>query len=438
MALNLQRNWEVRMAEDLQKIVKTSRHLSIPTRAGRLDVDSNSVASIRFVELPDEILLAIFSYLNIAQFDDIIKASQQRDLHACSLVSTQWNAVSTPLLYQHPLLQGASYDLFTRTICPSINLHIKKSELSHFVQTLNLNCLVHHGSKSTTARLLGRTKGSLTRFVAPQASFSLNCYPALSKCRQLQDLDLSLVSDSGSMRTLFDSVAKLDMLEYLHLPRSSGYGDSVAAETIVWPPTLKALFIAGGLDAAFWMGEFHFPPTLGWISVTHCPKLSTIEINAFILTLSCATRPGQLQRMTFAYLPALDPTSLDEILWHLPWLTDLSVSVDYVSPDMFQPPQTPRWMQDDVEMSGLSLKTLSLTDSGNRGDPQKFFPDDVVPEDMLHVHLTTVNVDPLLGWQQSAYEDQIESLEFELEEMNRQAARLGNKVGQGLVFRRRL
>lgn len=54
--------------------------------------------------------------------------------------------------------------------------------------------LVHDSSKSLTARIIGRLKGSLIEFRAPQASFSVNSLAALSKAVNLVRLDLSLMS----------------------------------------------------------------------------------------------------------------------------------------------------------------------------------------------------------------------------------------------------
>ena len=109
--------------------------------------------------------------------------------------------------------------------------------------------LVHNGSKSLTARLLGRVKKRLEEFVAPQASFAyvmhlicgaqqsnsmrlariersfdssltfcrVNCLAALSKCSKLRRLDLSLVSEALSMIDLLRSTSLLPDLESLHL-----------------------------------------------------------------------------------------------------------------------------------------------------------------------------------------------------------------------------
>ena len=95
----------------------------------------------------------------------------QPTLHACTLVSRAWYSAAIGRLYEKPKITGRKYDMFTKSICPSINAHIRKNGLAELVRVLDLSVLVHHGSKSLTARLLGRVKVGLVEFVAPQASF---------------------------------------------------------------------------------------------------------------------------------------------------------------------------------------------------------------------------------------------------------------------------
>ena len=107
---------------------------------------------------------------NIISFIPRVPASQPT-LHACTLLSRVWYAAAIARLYEEPAITGRSYDKFTKSICPSINAHIRKNGLAEFVRVLDLSMLVHHGSKSLTARLLGRVKVGLEEFIAPQASF---------------------------------------------------------------------------------------------------------------------------------------------------------------------------------------------------------------------------------------------------------------------------
>ena len=114
------------------------------------------------VQLPQELLQQIFSYL----------ATDQKTLHACSLTSSSWYLASVGYLYDNPIITGKNYDSFVRAMCPSVNAHVRRNGLADLVRRLDMSGLVHNGSKSLTARLLGRVKKRLEEFVAPQASFA--------------------------------------------------------------------------------------------------------------------------------------------------------------------------------------------------------------------------------------------------------------------------
>ena len=118
------------------------------------------------LSLPAEILNQIFAY--IAAHDH----ARQHTLHSCSLVSRSWYSNSISYLYDSPNIEGRNFDTFVRAICPSVNAHIRTNGLAELVRKLDMSRLVHNGSKSLTARLLGRVKGRLEEFVAPQASFA--------------------------------------------------------------------------------------------------------------------------------------------------------------------------------------------------------------------------------------------------------------------------
>lgn len=118
------------------------------------------------VQLPQELLQQIFSYLY----------GDQKTLHACSLTSSSWYSASIAYLYDNPLITGKNYSPFVQAICPSVNAHVRRNGLAELVRRLDMSSLVHNGSKSMTARLLGRVKMRLEEFVAPQASFAYVLY----------------------------------------------------------------------------------------------------------------------------------------------------------------------------------------------------------------------------------------------------------------------
>ena len=70
------------------------------------------------------------------------------------------------------MITGKNYNAFVQAICPSVNAHVRRNGLAELVRRLDMSNLVHNGSKSLTARLLGRVKTGLEVFVAPQASFA--------------------------------------------------------------------------------------------------------------------------------------------------------------------------------------------------------------------------------------------------------------------------
>lgn len=123
--------------------------------------------------LPLEIVEQIISNLVPGYGTDRLS---QRTLNACGLVARVWYSAAVGPLYESPYITGTNYDRFVATICPSINAHVRKNGLAELVRSLDLCRLVHHGSKSLTARLLGRLKNNLERLVAPKATFGYVTY----------------------------------------------------------------------------------------------------------------------------------------------------------------------------------------------------------------------------------------------------------------------
>lgn len=115
--------------------------------------------------LPSEILEQIAAYTEPSP-------SRQRDLWAMSLVSRPWYFAAISTLYSRPTISGKNFQLFVRTICPSINAHVRKTSFSSMIKELDLSRLVHDSCKSLTARILSRLKEGLEVFVAPRASFA--------------------------------------------------------------------------------------------------------------------------------------------------------------------------------------------------------------------------------------------------------------------------
>lgn len=191
-------------------------------------------------ELPLEIIQMIVSYIREPT------AENQKTLWACCLVRRSWWHATVPQLYRYPVLDGHNFERFVPTICPSVNAHIRRSPLASYVKMLDMSHLVHDGSKSLTARMLGRLKGNLAEFVAPQASFSINSFASLAKCTKLRYLNLQLMSASIPNAVLFKALGSLVNLEELLMPRTSPLDQDRQDFAQTWPPKLRKLHIAGG------------------------------------------------------------------------------------------------------------------------------------------------------------------------------------------------
>jgi hypothetical protein len=238
MALDAQSNWNVEMTKPLKAVPLTMPERSLNTASSLPLLIKKS--HFKEIVLPVEIIIQIVSYIPR-------QASEQNTLWACCLVSRVWYSATIPFLYDRPYLGGSNFQAFVTTVCPSKNAHIRRSQLAGFVRTLDMGELVHDGSKSLTARLLGRLKGNLIEFTAPQASFSINSFAALSKCTHLTLLNLSLMSASVSTKLLFQTLQALTHLEILYFPRTSIPDHQLDKEGYVWPANLKALHFAGGM-----------------------------------------------------------------------------------------------------------------------------------------------------------------------------------------------
>ena len=116
--------------------------------------------------LPPEIVLEIVSYIPNKTLGG------QHDLARLCLVSKALYTGSIERLYESPWIASRNFDSFVATLCPSINLHVRRSDLGGLVRCLDMSHLLHDGSRSLTARVLGRVKENLEDFVAPAATFS--------------------------------------------------------------------------------------------------------------------------------------------------------------------------------------------------------------------------------------------------------------------------
>ena len=386
MALDVHRNWPVAMAQKPDRVTRSGNSSGMLPEVKTKGTSLTSSATPTFpdptgapIYLPDEILVVILEYTAL------LTQAAQSTLAACCLLNRQWYDAGVPYLYAHPYLYGRNFDPFVRAIVTSLNLHVRKSPLSKLVKTLNMANLVHQSSNSNTARLLSRTKGNLEGFVAPQASFGVTCLAPLSKCVKLQTLDLSLVSESPPLPILFKTVAHLEDLRTFRLPRSAGFGAKQQPDPtfLNWPPHLENLSLSGGIDGHFLHGLVAFPQALRSLTIEHCPQAKGPGITNMLAT---AVRPlRQLRSLKIRHMPRLGAHALDDVLALLPQLERLSISVDYVSPALFDKPNSAKFYHLCMPVNELSdslvannLHFLELTTSGNPGVEDKISPIDLL------------------------------------------------------------
>lgn len=430
MALDQQCNWDIQMADNLAK-VKLDFHKNKSEGDGSMSGLADQASDGKSedatwtgepIYLPDEVVLQIIEYLAHAH-------DAQRSLASVCRLSRQWHSNGIPYLYRYPDLYGNNFDKFFQAICPSKNLHIRYSRFSKLVKILDMSRLVHQGSRSTTARLLGRTKDSLEEFRAPQASFASNCFPALAKCQNLRSLDLSLVSESPPLPLLFKTVSHLNSLQTFKLPRSSGFGVRHDGSAIQWPPNLADLSLSGGIDAHFLHGVVSFPQTLRSISVEHCPLAKGYAVTHLLRN---AVRPLQnLEHVKIAHMPRLSAHALDDILFLLPQIKKLSISVDYITPAMFdeghfshfQDPLVAGVENAEQPSFGQPLKhehlhTLELTNSGHPNVEDKISPIDIMiaMDECTLPQLRVVRVSSSLHWHSNNTSPDAEALSEALQE----------------------
>ncbi|KAL5114237.1 hypothetical protein ACEQ8H_007889 [Pleosporales sp. CAS-2024a] len=306
--------------------------------------------------LPDELLLEILEYVQAWETHD----RQSSLAHFCC-VNRQWYDVGIRKLYEAPYLSGAAYVNFVRTVCPSVIARIRPSSLSGLVRVLDLSHIVHNSNKATTARILGRTKASLETFIAPQASFAINAWAALSKCTHLRILDLSLVSESISFQSLNQTIKQLPELRELYLPRcNSSYECKESTMKVRWPPLLQHLSLSGSVSGQFlWdmlRSPDNFPPTLCSVSILHCPGLDHRGIRPLLQNLAKTLTVVELRD-----LPNVKHSGFNGVLEWLPNLTSLSVALDYIDTRFgFVPDDwtAARWRD------AKPLQTLTLVSSG--------------------------------------------------------------------------
>ncbi|KAF2752344.1 hypothetical protein M011DRAFT_415704 [Sporormia fimetaria CBS 119925] len=359
--------------------------------------------------LPDELLLHVLDYIPRSP-------ESQPTLASFCLVSRQWYNLAIDRLYEAPFIAGRAYDLLTRTIVPSLNEHVRKSPLASLVRVLDLSHIVHQGNKSTTARLLRRTNPSLEIFTAPQASFGVNCWAALSKCKRLRILNLSLVIEQIEIRSMMQTITQLPLLTHFYFPRCSSHY-SGPSDLKPWPPHLTHLQFSGSILGVIFdllgANEHVHPKTVTSLALSHCPGIHEFQIAQVLKRW-----PGDLTRLDLQHLPQIQQGMLDNVFKHARDIKNLTIAVDYISmnfgcrPSIFD---RSHWRE------SKPLESLTLVSSGQqRWDSDEAF----TPLDLFDLvdrrffgRLRRVYVERVLGW---GRDEEVGALEEALEALDRE------------------
>ncbi|KIX10288.1 uncharacterized protein Z518_01370 [Rhinocladiella mackenziei CBS 650.93] len=238
--------------------------------------------------LPVEVIGLISDY--IASTHNLLT---QRTLWACCLVSKAWYSVFVGMLYHHPLLSSRNFDKFARTICPPVNSRKRRIGLGNFVNQLDMSQLAYESSKSITARLLRRTRNSLTWFASPAVTFSIASLAPLSKCINLHLLDLSSDGYGIRLRLVLDTIGHLEHLAVLRLPRDSLNGRCDLGPNSRWPKNLSHLQITDWLflGSQSWTTLIEsWPKSLKTLKFEDCMQYADLQTLAL-----CETRANYIR-----------------------------------------------------------------------------------------------------------------------------------------------
>ncbi|KAK2808945.1 hypothetical protein FQN50_004218 [Emmonsiellopsis sp. PD_5] len=298
--------------------------------------------------LPGEIVVHILSFVRN-------KATRQKTLHSCCLVSRQWYSAAIPLLYERPKVAGRDFDRFVSAISPSTKAYAPRGDLGRYVRRLDFSNLVHHSSNSLMARIIGRVKDRLEVFIAPASSFSVVCLSPLSKCKKMRVLNLSFVLEALDFEAIKKAVRNMDNLTTLKLPPRTEI--DTTAENISWPPKLAKLKINGPIDVDV-AEDLDWPKNITSLTVAG----STLQISPPPTILFNRYLSNHLKELTITFAPQIDFQRLCPLPVFMRNLTFLSLPGDQINNDLF-------FMLHTREYDPISLECLEC---GESPEPARF------------------------------------------------------------------
>lgn len=277
--------------------------------------------------LPSEILDVIVLYVRRASHSPRVV---QRDLWSCCLVNRDWYDATVKHLYEAPILRSRNFSEFARTISPPVASRARRIGLEDLVQNLDMGSLAYESKKSTTSRLISRTKVSLLSFVAPAVSFSTTSLAPLSKCSNLRQLDLSRDVYDFNISQLMRSIRDLSQLEWLSLPKREQdsmalFEDIYTSKIPFWPVSLTYLQLNSRFS--LWTQKLYWdaflkslPPSLSSLSFSNLGSYEPFDAVSGITVQ--ATQVDTL----YIRMRGIDSSySVDQIALGFPNLTKMTI-----------------------------------------------------------------------------------------------------------------
>lgn len=255
------------------------------------------------------------------------------------LVSRQWYSAGISYLYACPELRTRkTLEKFTRTltqpacVCGSARPDI---DFGLMVYILKLGHFVDRDYDTLIAPLLSSTKQNLISFVAPQSSVGVGSMRALSKCQNLEQLDLSRTLDASiEFPHLKEAISNLRHLKSLTLPMNTKLLYTHIS-TGDWPLSLRSIKIEGTLNADT-MSTFQWPSHPFNLTLHRCMNLNTTMLENVLYNEHLR------HSLTRLYIDCSNDRMFEDapsgILYSLPNLVHLRVPIDFTEHLFMLPP----------------------------------------------------------------------------------------------------
>ncbi|KAJ5212165.1 uncharacterized protein N7498_003811 [Penicillium cinerascens] len=248
------------------------------------------MSSIGCSRLPFEIILIIAEHLwSITERDengDGLMARQRRMTNFC-LVSHEWYTAGIALLYLCPELRAAnSLDRFVDTVTQSGDANHLNIDFGSMIHVLKMGHLDHDIPDMLLERLLSRLQSNLISFEAPPTPFGIEGLTTLSMCKNVEQLDLTLLTDKHRTEDCFtfpdlkQAISGLPNLVTVSLPLKMAIvdtDDSIGD----WPASLRSIKIGGTLDPQV-MRRFQWPSHPFKLTIRNCQNLRAATLEGIL------------------------------------------------------------------------------------------------------------------------------------------------------------